>query len=150
LAAPGGDQGRAFRTPIIHGRKKSRTDDDNDGGFSVSNVMGMMMMQQRSEQSSREADRMAREVELSLRQEEIAMRCKEMTSQLQIQREESRAHQQMTNVMLMAMVQNIAGTNQQQRTTDSRTNEHQTMEIGGNNQQEPISGTIQQNSEINE
>ena len=150
LAAPGGDQGRAFHTPIIRGRKKSRTDDDNDGGFSVSNVMGMMMMQQRSEQSSREADRMAREVELSLRQEEIAMRCKEMTSQLQIQREESRAHQQMTNVMLMAMVQNIAGTNQQQRTTDSRTNEHQTMEIGGNNQQEPISGTIQQNSEINE
>jgi hypothetical protein len=45
---------------------------------------------------------------------------------------------------------NIAGTNQQQRTTDSRTNEHQTMEIGGNNQQEPISGTIQQNSENNE
>ena len=109
LAAPGGDRGRAFHTPIIRGRKKSRTDDDNDGGFSVSNVMGMMMMQQRSEQSSREADRMAREVELSLRQEEIAMRCKEMTSQLQIQREESRAHQQMTNVMLMAMVQTSPG-----------------------------------------
>ncbi len=68
------------------------------------------------------------------------MRREEMTSQLQIQREESRAHQQMMNVMLMAMMQNIAGTNQQQR-----------MEIGGNNQQEPtISGTNQQNDENNE
>ena len=144
------DRGRAFRTPINRGRKKSRTDDDDDGGFSVSNIMGMMMVQQRSEQSSREADRLAREAELSLRREEIAMRREEMTSQLQIQREESRAHQQMMNVMLMAMMQNIAGTNQQQRTTDSGTNEHQTMEIGGNNQQESISGTIQQNSENND
>ena len=68
------------------------------------------------------------------------MRCKEMMSQLQIQREESRVHQQMMNVMLMAMMQNIAGTNQQQRT-----------EIGGNNQQEStISGTNQQNNENNE
>ncbi len=78
------------------------------------------------------------------------MRREEMMSQLQIQREESRAHQQMMNVMLMAMMQNIAGTNQQQRRTDSRTNEHQTMEIDGNNQQEPISGTIQQNDENND
>jgi len=149
-AAPGGDRGRAFRIPINHRRKKSRTDDDGDGGFSVSNVMGMMMVQQRSEQSSREADRMAREAELSLWREEIAMRREEMTSQLQIQRKESRAHQQIMNVMLMEMMQNIAGTNQQQRRTDSRTNEHQTMEIGGNNQQEPISGTIQQNDENND
>jgi hypothetical protein len=149
-AAPGGDRGCAFCTPINRGRKKSRTDDEDDGGFSVSNVMGMMMVQQRSEQSSREADRMAREAELSLRQEEIAMRCEEMTLQLQIQREESRAHQQMMSVMLMAMMQNIAGTNQQQRRTDSGTNEHQTMEIGGNNQQEPISGTIQQNDDNND
>ena len=68
------------------------------------------------------------------------MRREEMTSQLQIQREESHVHQQMMNVMLMAMMQNIAGTNQQQRT-----------EIGGNNQQEPtISGTNQQNDENNE
>jgi len=45
------------------------------------------------------------------------MRRNEMTSQLQIQREESRAHQQMMNVMLMAMMQNIGGgSNQQQRT----------------------------------
>ena len=45
------------------------------------------------------------------------MRLDEMTSQLQIQREESRAHQQMMNVMLMAMMQNIGGgSNQQQRT----------------------------------
>jgi hypothetical protein len=74
-----------------------------------------------------------------------------MTLQLQVQREESRAHQQMMNVMLMAMMQNIAGTNQQQRRTDiSGTNEHQMMEIGGNNQQEPISGTNQQNNENNE
>jgi len=100
-AAPGGDRGRAFRTPINCGRKKSCTDDDDDGGFSVSNVMGMMMVQQRSEQSSREAGRMAREAELSLWREEIAMRREEMTLQLQIQREESCAHQQMMNVMLM-------------------------------------------------
>ena len=71
-------------------------------------------------------------------------------SQLQIQHKESCAHQQMMNVMLMAMMQNIARTNQQQRRTDSGTNEHQTMEIGGNNQQEPISGTIQQNDENND
>ena len=149
-AAPGGDRGRAFRTPINRERKKSRTDDDDDGGFSVSNIMGMMMVQQRSEQSSREADRMAREAELSLRREEIAMRREEMMSQLQIQREESRAHQQMMNVMLMAMMQNIAGTNQQQRRTDSGTNAQEMMEIGGNNQLDPISGTIQQNDKNND
>ena len=40
-AAPGGDRGRAFRTPINGRRKKSRTDDDDDGGFSVLNVMGL-------------------------------------------------------------------------------------------------------------
>jgi hypothetical protein len=147
-AAPGGDRGRAFRTPINCERKKSRTNNDDDGGFSMSNVMGMMMVQQRSEQSSREADRMAREAELSLRREEIAMRREEMAWQLQIQREESRAHQQRMNVMLMAMMQNIAGTNHQQRRADrSGTNEQETMEIGGNNQQDPISGTIQQNDE---
>ncbi len=138
-----GDRGRAFRTLINRGRKKSRTDDDNEGGFLVSTVMGMMMVQQRSEQSSREADRMAREVELSLRREEIAMRREEMTSQLQIQREESLSHQQMMNVMLMAMMQNIAGTNR------GTNDQHQTMEIGGNNQQEEISGTIQQNDKNN-
>jgi hypothetical protein len=139
-----GDRGRAFRTPINRGRKKSRTDDDDEGVFSMSNVMGMMMVQQRSEQSSREADRIAREAELSLRREEIAMRREEMTSQLQIQREESRFHQQMMNVMLMAMMQNIAGTNR------GTNDQHQTMEIGGNNQQEQISGTIQQNDENND
>jgi hypothetical protein len=139
-----GDRGRAFRTPINRGRKKSRTDDDDEGGFSMSNVMGMMMVQQRSEQSSREADRMAREAELTLRREEIALRREEMTSQLQIQREESRSHQQMMNVMLMAMMQNIAGTNR------GTNDQHQTMEIGGNNQQEHISGTIQQNDENND
>jgi len=150
-AAPGGDRGgRAFRTPINRGRKKSRTDNDDDGGFSVSNIMGMMMVQQRSKQSLREADRMARDAELSLRREEIAMRRKEMMSQQQIQREESCAHQQMMNVMLMAMMQNIVETNQQQRRMDSGTNEHQMMEIGGNNQQDPISGTIQQNDENND
>ena len=107
---------------------------------------------------------MVREVELSLLREEIAMRRKEMASQLQIQHEESRAHQQMMNVVLMAMMQNIAGSNQQQRTDISGTNQHQRTEIGGNNQQEPfdiidgtdqqlrtdISGTNQQNDENNE
>jgi hypothetical protein len=138
-----GDRGRSFRTPINRGRKKSRTDDDEEGGFSMSNVMGMMMVQQRSEQSSREADRVAREAELTLRREEIAMRREEMTSQLQIQRKESRSHQQMMNVMLMAMMQNIAGTNR------GTNDQHQTMEIGGNNQQEHISGTIQEQNDEN-
>jgi hypothetical protein len=93
-------------------------------------MMGMMMVQQRSEQSSREA-------ELALWQEEMAMRRDKMMSQVQIQREESRAHQQMMNVMLMAMMQNIGGSNQQQRTeivggvgTDiSGTNEQQNSDI---------------------
>jgi len=44
------------------------------------------------------------------------MHHKEMTLQLQIQCEESRAHQQMMNVMLMAMMQNISGSKRQQRT----------------------------------
>ena len=78
---------------------------------------------------------MAREAELSLWREEIAMRREEMALQLQIQCEESRAHQQMMNIMLMAMMQNIAVTNQQQRSDIGGTNEHQRMEISGNNQQ---------------
>jgi hypothetical protein len=41
------------------------------------------------------------------------MRRKEMMSQLQIHHDESRAHQQMMNIMLMAMMQNIGGSNQQ-------------------------------------
>ncbi len=132
--ATASDQGRAFCTPINRGRKR-RTgdgDEDNEGGFSASNIMGMMMVQQTSEQSSREA-------ELVLRREEMAMRCDEMTSQLQIQRDESCAHQQMMNVMLMAMMQNIGGSNQQQRTEI----------IGGVGTD--ISGTNeQQNSDNNE
>jgi hypothetical protein len=44
------------------------------------------------------------------------MRREEMATQMAMQREESRAHQQMMNVVLMAMMQNIAGSNQQQRT----------------------------------
>ena len=78
------------------------------------------------------------------------MRREEMMLQLQIQCKESRAHQQMKYVMLMVMMQNIFETNQQQRRMDSGTNEHQMMEIGGNNQQDPISGTIQQNDEHND
>jgi len=55
------------------------------------------------------------------------------------------------NVMLIAMMQNIARTNHQQRRADrSGTNEQETMEIGGNNQQDPISGTIQQNDDHND
>ena len=76
---------------------------------------------------------------------EIAMHCKEMTSQLQIQHEESRAHQQMMNVMMMAMMQNIAGTNQQQRSNIVGTNQHHRTD--GNNQQAPfdiVNGTNQQ------
>jgi hypothetical protein len=100
------------------------------------NIMGMMMMQQQSEQSSREANRMAREAELALRREEITLHCKEITSQLQIQRKESRAHQQMMNVMLMVMMQNIGGTNQQQRMDIGGTNQQQRMDLGGINQQQ--------------
>ncbi len=61
---------------------------DSEDEGSASNMMGMMMVQQRSEQSSREA-------ELALWREEMAMRRDEMTSQLQIQHEESCAQQQM-------------------------------------------------------
>ena len=93
--------------------------------MSASNIMGMMMMQQQSEQSSRDADHMAREAELALCREEITIRCKEMATQMQMQREESHAHQQMMNVMLMAMMQNAGGSNHQQQRTD----------IGGFNQQ---------------
>ena len=60
--------------------------DDNEGGMSASNILGMMMMQQRSEQSSRDADRTAREAELALRREEITMRCEEMATQMAMQR----------------------------------------------------------------
>jgi len=117
-AATASDRGRVFYTPINCGRKRCTRDgdDDNEGGFSALNIMGMMMVQQRSEQSSRDADRAAREAELALRREEIKMCREEMTSQLQIQHKESCAHQQMMNVMLMAMMQNIGGSSQQQRT----------------------------------
>jgi hypothetical protein len=49
---------RAFCTPINRGRKRCTGDggDDNEGGYSASNIMGMMMVQQRSEQSLREAE----------------------------------------------------------------------------------------------
>ena len=57
------------------------------------------MMQFWSKQSSRDADCTVREAELALWREEIAVHCMEMTSQLQIQRDESRAHQQMMNVL---------------------------------------------------
>ena len=95
----------------------------------ASNIMGMMMMQQQSEQSSRDADRMGREAELALWQEEISMGSKEMMSQLQIHHEESHAHQQMMNVMVMAMMQNIGWINWQQRTDIGWTNQHQRTEV---------------------
>ncbi len=73
------ERGRAFCTPVNRGRKR-RTgdgDDDNEGGFPASNIMGVMMVQQRSEQNSRNANRAAREAELALWQEEIEMRREE-------------------------------------------------------------------------
>ena len=128
-------RGRAFTTPINRGRKR-HADDDDEGGMSASNIMGMMMMQQRSEQSSRDADRTAREAELALRREEITMRGEEMA----MQGEDSRAHQQMMNVMLMAMMQNAGGSNHQQ----------QRMDIGGSNQQQRTdSGTNEQQNNGN-
>ena len=57
------------------------------------------------------------------------MRRTEMMSQLQIHHDESRAHQQMMNVMLMAMMQNIGGSNQQKRTDIGGTNQHQRTKI---------------------
>jgi len=135
--APHAPRGRAFTTPINRGRKRHADSNDDEGGMSASNIMGMLMMQQWSEQSSRDADRTAREAELALRREEITMRREEMATQMAMQREESRAHQQMMSVMLMAMMQNaggsnhqqqrmdIGGSNQQQRMADSRTNEQQ-------------------------
>jgi hypothetical protein len=117
-------RGRAFPTPINCGRKRHADSNDDESGMSASNIMGMMMMQQ-IEQSSRGADRTAREAELALRQEEITMRCEEMATQMAMQREESRVHQQMMNVMLMAMMRNAGGSNHQQ----------QRMDIGGSNHQ---------------
>jgi len=86
-------------------------------------------MLQRSKQHLRDADCTAREAELALWQEEISMCHKEMTLQLQIQCKESRAHQQMMNAMLMAMMQNIGGTNWQHRTDIGGTNQHQRTEV---------------------
>ncbi len=143
------DRGRPFCTPINRGRKRHTGDgdDDNEGSLSGSNTMGMMMMMQPSEQSTRDTNCTARKTENALWREEIIMRRKEMTSQLQIQRKESHAHQQMMNVMLMAMIQNIGQTNRQQRTDIGGANQHQRTEIGGNNQQQMfdiIGGTNQQ------
>jgi hypothetical protein len=42
---------------------------------------------------------------------------------------ESRAHQQMMNATLMAMMQNIGGTNWQHRTDIGGTNQHQRTEV---------------------
>ena len=108
--------------------------------MSGSNIMRMMMMQQRSEQSSRDADHTAREAELALRQEEITMRHEEKATQMAMQREESRAHQQMMNIMLMTMMQNAVGSNHQQ----------QRMDIGESNQQQRTdSGTNEQQNNSN-
>ncbi len=129
-------QGRAFTTPINRGRKR-HGDDDDEGVMSASNIMGMMMMQQRSEQSSRDTDRTVREeAELALCREEITMRHEEMAMQMQMQREESRAHQQMMNVMLMTMMQNSGGSNHQQQRMDiGESNQHQRTDSGTNEQQ---------------
>ncbi len=149
------DLGRAFCTPINQGRKMRTGDgkDNDDGSLSSSNIIGMMMMQQRSEQNSRDADRTAREAEVALWREEMNLCCKEMTLQLQIQHEESHANQQMMNIMLMAMMQNIGGTNQQQRTNIGGTNQQLStdtamammQDIGGTTEQQrmDIGGTDQ-------
>jgi hypothetical protein len=84
------NRGRAFCTPISRGRKRhlhSNADNEEEGGWSFLNIMGMMMMQQRHDSEAREAD-------LALCQEEMAIR-----------HEESRAQQQMMNTMMMALIQ---------------------------------------------
>jgi hypothetical protein len=107
------DLGCAFCTPINRGRKRhTRDGNDNNDGSLLSNITGMMMLQQWNEQNLRDAYRMAREAEVALWQEEMTLHREEMTLQLQIQHKESRTHQQMMNIMLMAMMQNIGGTNQ--------------------------------------
>jgi hypothetical protein len=57
--------------------------------------MGMVMMQQRSKSDVWDADCSGRGTELALSQEEMVICQKEMTTQLQIQHEESLAHHQM-------------------------------------------------------
>ena len=58
----------------------------------------------------------------------------EVTSQLQIQHDESRVHQQMMNVMLMALMQNIGGGSNQQRTQHiSEQPQHDTANNAKNN-----------------
>jgi hypothetical protein len=84
------NHGRAFCTLISRSRKRRShgdADDEEEVGWSFSNIMGMMMMQQRHDSEAREAD-------LALRQEEMAIR-----------REESCAQQQMMNTMMMALIQ---------------------------------------------
>jgi len=57
--ATASERGCAFHTPINRGRKRCTGDgnDDDEGDFSASNIMGMMMVQQRSEQRLRDAGR---------------------------------------------------------------------------------------------
>jgi hypothetical protein len=100
-------------------------------------MMGMMMMQQQSKQSSRDANHMAREAELALQQEEMNLHCKEMTLQFI----------KMTNVMLMGMIQNISGTNreQQQKRDIGRTNGHQRTDIGETSQQDNANSNANNN-----
>jgi hypothetical protein len=64
------------------------------------------------------------------------MRRKEMATQMVMQREESRAHQQMMNVMLMTMIQNAGGSNHpQQRMDIIESNKQQRTDSGTNEQQ---------------
>ena len=67
-ATVSGQGRRALCAPINCGRKRYTGDDDdvNKGGLSAPNIMGMMMMQQRSKQSLRDADHTVREAELAL------------------------------------------------------------------------------------
>jgi hypothetical protein len=84
------DHGRAFCTLISRGWKRrlhGDADDEEEGGWSFSNIMGMMMMQQRHDSEAREAD-------LALCREDMA-----------IPQEESHAQQQMMNTMMMALIQ---------------------------------------------
>ena len=47
------DRGSVFCTPINQGRKIHTGDGEDEDGLLSSNIMGMMMMQQRSEQSAK-------------------------------------------------------------------------------------------------
>ena len=92
----------ALTQPFKNPRKSRDNDDSEENGFSIQNVMSMMMYQNRAESEHRERqsriDAEQRDQEYQLRREEMA-----------IAREDARAQRQLMNVMMMAMLNRIGG-----------------------------------------